>query len=181
METMIPTGNSIGAMITLPIVSADKSRRPPNTAVIGNNLACLGPTNFLAMCGAINPKNVMPPPTDTQAPASATDMSNSSLRSFSMCRPTPIAIWSPKPITSRILDLYNVIGIRMNNHGNNAQTKFQFVPQMVPDSQTMVFMKSFGSIFIWKMTKPAMNAALIPIPTNNNLTGVTFPFFHDKR
>lgn len=102
---IIPTGNSIGAMMTRPNVSADNSNNEPKIAVSGNSFACLAPTNLLAICGAIKPKNEMPPPTETHTPANATEIINKSLRSFSTCTPTPMAIESPKRKTSNTFDL----------------------------------------------------------------------------
>lgn len=80
IETIIPTGHSIGGMMTRPNVSADNCNKVPKIAVSGSSFACLALINLLAICGAIRPKNVMPPPT----PAHATEISNKRPHSFSV-------------------------------------------------------------------------------------------------
>ncbi len=106
IETTNPTGNSTGAIITLPNVSADRSNNAPMIAVNGRSFVFLAPIRRLAICGAINPRKVMPPPTDTQTPANATETISKILLSFSIWTPTPVATSSPKCKTSRNLALY---------------------------------------------------------------------------
>ena len=87
------------------MVSPTNKIKVPIRADAGINLLCFGPTNFLAIWGATNPKNPILPATDVATPDKITAYINNFLLSFYTSIPRPVDTSSPKFRASKYLDL----------------------------------------------------------------------------
>lgn len=111
--------------MTLPIVSADKSRIAPINALSGKKTWWRGPTSLLAIWGAIRPMKEIPPVTETAADAKATALKRRIHLSFSTRTPKPIAACSSTFKRFKACRRAKMIRKKRTSQGRKAKTKGQ--------------------------------------------------------
>lgn len=120
-----PAGISKGENKVRPIKSATITSMPPSKAEVGSNTPKLEPTSLLAMCGAINPTNPIPPAKAVEPPIKAVLIINNVNRCFWTCPPSPVARSSPSSCKLIFLAYRKAINRNRIVHGANTAILFQ--------------------------------------------------------
>ena len=95
-DVTIPTGSSLGAIITLENVSAKVKNVPPKKIETGIRVKCLELVNFLDIWGIISPINPMTPLTETNIPVSRVEVRIIIILILCVLTPKILELSSPK-------------------------------------------------------------------------------------